>query len=261
MVLVIEGGVLKGFTTNTNELNIQNADVSMIYFNAFGYKNITKINFTGASNLEEIGQHAFVGNPIEELVIPSSIKKIDQHAFGNCRDLTEITFAPREAGAPVAGEPVADVELGIGAFAGCSSLEKIIINSHLKIKHLSFEDRKNLAAFPYTMDDRDPVKEISVEITKAFTDNTNAQDYVRNCALFYEFKKCEVTFEVAAQKKLMTKNRKYPNFSNPREKGSAFETTGGGRIHRNIKSNSIKSKMSKKKKYKAKITQKNRITP
>lgn len=68
-----------------------------------------------------IGTAAFESAWLEELVLPASLKTIGEGAFCNCKDLSEVFFAAR----------CELYEIEAGAFAYCSSLERVSLPKKL----------------------------------------------------------------------------------------------------------------------------------
>ena len=75
----------------------------------------TKIkNFKGVPKLTEISDYAFAGCIfLQEVKIPSTVKKIGKYAFYNCSNLTKIEI------------PKSIEEIAENAFEGCTSLKVI----------------------------------------------------------------------------------------------------------------------------------------
>ena len=72
---------------------------------------------------------------ITELVIPDSVKSIDNFAFYNCSSLSSVTI------------PDSVASIGVGAFAGCSSLASVTIgDSVTSIGRLAFGDCSSLTS-------------------------------------------------------------------------------------------------------------------
>ena len=78
-------------------------------FFAQGAYNLREVIFS--NNLESIGHNAFSNTRLKKLILPPSLKKIGQHAFYECFELSEITF------------PESLEYLGFKAFIGCRSLQ------------------------------------------------------------------------------------------------------------------------------------------
>ena len=59
--------------------------------NMFKDKQLKKINFTEPSSLTTIGQKAFYGSTLKEIVFPNSLSSIGVSAFADCKELTTVT--------------------------------------------------------------------------------------------------------------------------------------------------------------------------
>lgn len=95
-----------------------------------GLKEIADGTFSFCSNLdkidipktvERIGNNAFGVTAIKEVVLPDSVKKVEEYAFYNCSQLESFT----------SGSGL--TELGKYALASCKALKKIELNEGLKI--------------------------------------------------------------------------------------------------------------------------------
>ena len=84
-------------------------------------------------NLEVIGLYAFMGARIKELNLPTTLKRIEQNAFSNCANLTEIII------------PEGVNFVGDNAFSKCYSVEKLSIPTTLRtISCRTFSDLTSL---------------------------------------------------------------------------------------------------------------------
>ena len=110
---------------------------------AFKGCSINEANFS-SSKIRTIGIHAFNGNALKELVLPSSLETLQDCAFQNCADLLSVVI-PNDAPINLIGErafklcsSLKDVnmgavqEIGNGAFAMCDKLENIKWSEQLK---------------------------------------------------------------------------------------------------------------------------------
>lgn len=88
--------------------------VSSIGSNAFsGFINLTKVVFSGTTNLKSIGDGAFSGcTSLASITIPAGVQAIGANTFKNCGNLSLI------------GLPVSLTSIGSDAFDGCPSLSK-----------------------------------------------------------------------------------------------------------------------------------------
>lgn len=89
-------------------------NVSSIGANAFnGFINLTKVSFSGTTNLKTIGDGAFSGcTSLASITIPAGVQAIGANAFKGCGNLSLI------------GLPVSLTSIGSDAFDGCPSLSK-----------------------------------------------------------------------------------------------------------------------------------------
>ena len=83
--------------------------------------------------VQSIGKKAFSGrNDIDEVIIPQSVKYIDDYAFANCTNLNTIVIK-------------GDVSIGEYSFEGCENLIEISIKGRINnIRSTSFLKCKNL---------------------------------------------------------------------------------------------------------------------
>ena len=82
---------------------------------------LKKIDFSNCTALQEIGNGAFVGCGLEEVILPDSIKKIGDGAFGGWQKLEKIVM------------PASLEELGEYVFKGCDSLEEVDMSKVTKL--------------------------------------------------------------------------------------------------------------------------------
>ena len=82
---------------------------------------LKKIDFSNCTALQEIGNGAFVGCGLEEVILPDSIKKIGDSAFGGWQKLEKIVM------------PASLEELGEYVFKGCDSLEEVDMSKVTKL--------------------------------------------------------------------------------------------------------------------------------
>lgn len=81
----------------------------------------------------KIANDGFYNNPIEELVLPTSLKEIERTAFSNCKSLIEITI------------PENVTKIGDRAFVQCDVLKNVtILGSITEIKEYTFDSCKAL---------------------------------------------------------------------------------------------------------------------
>ena len=70
--------------------------------------------------VEEIGTYAFQGSNIEKVIIPNSVRVLDEFAFYGTPNLSSVLFSN------------GDIEIGEGAFLGCSALTSINLKNGKK---------------------------------------------------------------------------------------------------------------------------------
>jgi len=105
------------FTNNTNIYSVAiGPDVTSIGFNAFyGCTNLTYLSFHPDSVCTTIGQGAFLGNNIFDLVLPDSLTSIVAWSFQNSMQLTSVCI------------PNKVTTLGTSAFYNCSKLTSVTV--------------------------------------------------------------------------------------------------------------------------------------
>ncbi len=97
---------------------------------AFRNYNLHFTEITLPETLETIGDCAFLGSRIEQVVIPAGVTRIEAYTFEDCEALKSL----------VIGEGVTDI--GTGAFNNCTALEQITILGSLS--EMSTEERENV---------------------------------------------------------------------------------------------------------------------
>ncbi len=80
------------------------------------YNHYSLNSVTFSEDLNSIGNNAFYGCDVEELVFPERLRKIGNYAFEDCEKLTEVYI------------PDSVESIGHGAFTTCSSLKKITVS-------------------------------------------------------------------------------------------------------------------------------------
>ena len=121
--------------------------VQIIYKKAFsGCSSLTKVEFASLESLLKIEYDGYDANPmsyakslymngkeVSELIIPNTIKSINDFAFINCQSLTSVVIE----------DSVKSV--GRGAFSGCKNLTSVVIGDSVKsIGEYAFEICYNL---------------------------------------------------------------------------------------------------------------------
>ena len=112
---------------------------------------LEEIDLEHAINLETIGECAIsgtlfngtiIGPQIARITIPASVTNIRKYAFGNCRQLESVTFAPDSKLEAIGGD----------AFSGCSALETISCDESVKQKLLAAkvidENKTQIKTYP-----------------------------------------------------------------------------------------------------------------
>jgi len=112
-------------------------DVKEISYKAFTNCKAKKIICN--DGLVKIGSYAFWGSEIEEIILPSTLKYIDEYAFANCFNLTSINFVD---GLETIGDyafkstkleklniPSSVNKIGINPFTDCSYLTEIQVDT------------------------------------------------------------------------------------------------------------------------------------
>ena len=156
---------------------------------ANGIKDLSDGVFEGCSSLESIGVCAFSGcESLKDIVIPNGTKSIGIYAFSNCKSLKEIaipstveSLAETNDGNMVEGINGKNASVS-SCFAGCTSLEKITLDSKNK-KYASEngmlfnKDKTHLLCYPAAMQGIEVIVKTGVKtIAKnTFCENKNIQ--------------------------------------------------------------------------------------
>ncbi|MBQ2740113.1 MAG: leucine-rich repeat domain-containing protein [Clostridia bacterium] len=94
-------------------------DITEIKDNTFrGWNNLDTL--TISSNITSIGEFAFAGSTLKEIVLPEGLTAIADYTFDNCRALTKVAM------------PDSVVSIGMHAFNYCSSLTEIFLPKGLE---------------------------------------------------------------------------------------------------------------------------------
>ena len=85
-----------GYTGSATQIMIPKAidgvSVSAIYQDAFSGKGLTSVLFSDDSSVSRIHARAFMNNDLTEIILPSTIKRLDYGAFLNNFNLTKVTI-------------------------------------------------------------------------------------------------------------------------------------------------------------------------
>lgn len=76
--------------------------------------------FTVPEGVQEMGAFIFLRSELETIILPNSLRKIDEYAFSQCSKLKRVVI------------PDGVLEIGESAFSFCSSLEEIVIPESVK---------------------------------------------------------------------------------------------------------------------------------
>ncbi|MBQ4100306.1 MAG: leucine-rich repeat domain-containing protein, partial [Oscillospiraceae bacterium] len=137
-VEVIGACVFNGCTALT-EITIPSGAGTINDSAFYGCSSLTKVTFNisddGINNLSYIGSGAFAGCGITSIEIPEFVSEIGVDAFANCSSLTTVYLNNREMGS-----------LGPGAFDGCSNLKKIYLPQDKML--LEWQSYKGWSEYP-----------------------------------------------------------------------------------------------------------------
>lgn len=152
-----DGSVLVKYAQGKSESSFTvDAKVEKICGYAFNNANLT--NITLSDNLTSIGDYAFAGSSVEEIIIPAGVEELSGNAFTDCASLTNIeVMTGNQSFKSINGNLYAmnngetifiryaagknekeftigggTTVIGAGAFAGVSSLESITLLSSVK---------------------------------------------------------------------------------------------------------------------------------
>ena len=131
--------------------------------NIIDEKTITVPKFIDGSEIEEVGPLCFMGNKVvETIILPESVKQIDEWAFANCPNLKTV-IAP---GVKICGmyaffdcKNLVNVEMpnltyaNTGMFKNCTSLETAKLGTLTEIDNHAFYGCENLKLVKTTSDD------------------------------------------------------------------------------------------------------------
>ena len=78
------------FTDDSDAANPVRYIIKGIGYNAFGGKEVNSVEFNSRSQMEYIGDYAFAGTNIIEIILPESTRTIGKHAFENTQNLIEV---------------------------------------------------------------------------------------------------------------------------------------------------------------------------
>ena len=126
--------------SNTNLTSIKLPKLERIEDFAFEKTKLEQVCLP--NSVVSIGNFAFSHTPIHYVVLPEGLKYIDNNAFENCKELSEVAI------------PDSLAWLGRAAFKDCTNLNFISMPVILdEIKSQTFENCKNLSSinFPYTL--------------------------------------------------------------------------------------------------------------
>ena len=107
-----------GGCISLTDVTIEGGNNYVIGAEAFAYGNAIK-NLTLGEGIVEIGQAAFVRQPINQLTIPSSLKTIGAQAFYECKSLNSLII------------PDSVISIGESALSKCSALTNLTIGKGL----------------------------------------------------------------------------------------------------------------------------------
>ena len=85
-------------------------------------RNLNIVTFAPESRLEKIGSNCFSWSKIKNIVVPKSVKEVQNGAFFECQNLREVVFEKESRLAA----------LGELAFQNCDDLTKITLPDELK---------------------------------------------------------------------------------------------------------------------------------
>ena len=130
---------------------------------------LEEIDLEHAINLETIGECAIsgtlfngtiIGPQIARITIPASVTNIRKYAFGNCRKLESVTFAPDSKLEAIVGD----------AFSGCSALKTISCDENVKQKLLAagVVDESKIETYPPAHDPEPEKYPITIDYGTAY---------------------------------------------------------------------------------------------
>ncbi len=104
---------------------------------AFEQSKIPTVTFTKGSKLESIGYQAFYSSKLESIVIPASVRFIDNQAFANCESLKSFVVEDNSE-----LETIGDANYGNIApnvFSGCYNLAEVSFGENSKLRYIGQE--------------------------------------------------------------------------------------------------------------------------
>lgn len=104
-----------------------------------------------SSNIKKIGAEAFRGTKLESIYIPDGVETIEDRAFENCKDLTDVTISSSVT------------SIGENVFAGCSKdliikgekgsqAEKYATNNNIKFQNITLPESIKLSKSSVQLD-------------------------------------------------------------------------------------------------------------
>lgn len=138
--------------------------IRLIGEHTFNYSSLESVELP--NTLEEIGFCAFEANNLTEIIIPASLKKLNDFAFGGCEKLESIIFEQRDTmieynGSPFAGTAITSFDFNEcyfdgdtvpeQFFAGCEKLTSVtLLDKMTNIGPLAFRYCISLESFDFS---------------------------------------------------------------------------------------------------------------
>lgn len=140
---------------------------------------LPEVTFEKGSNLQSIGNSAFMDAKLTEIQLPDRLQEIGERAFDTCNNLIEVTI------------PESVNTLGSNCFSLCSSLERVVIlNPNITLGEDVFDDEildPNLEEGEIDMNDLDSNFVPNYRLTIVCHKGSTAEKYAREHGLQVEY--------------------------------------------------------------------------
>lgn len=137
-ITVLESDAFSG-CGNLEKITIPSSLTSIGDGAFYGCSKLREVEFKLNSQLNSIGELAFINTAIQNITIPKSVTEIKKEAFSGCTQLTSLEF---EEGSNLNN-------FGRSAFYGCTGLTEVILPASLSILRNTFEGCTGLTSVTF----------------------------------------------------------------------------------------------------------------